>query len=163
MVQSVANRTVDTLLEIEDGAAAITASGTGSAIVDLGGNGDAGTVRGHKMEDSEQAIIMGDLFLEVSAIVINDDDELYDIVLQFSSDSDFGTAANIQDGPTLTLGAGAVARTDADKDAAAGRYILPWRNEFDGTSYRYARLYVVVAGTSPSITFTGRLAKMFQN
>ena len=163
MVQSVANRTVDTLLDLQATATAYTASGVVGSIIDLGGNGAGGVVRGHKLESSEQAVIMGDLLLEVSALDIASNDEIYDLVLQFSSDSDFGTAGNIQDGVSISLGAKEVKRTDSDKDDAVGRFILPFRNEFDGTTYRYVRLYAVVAGTTPSITLTARLAKMFQN
>ena len=122
--------------------AAVTASAAGSVIADLG----AGLVEGY-------------LVIDVTAIDIVGNDEIYDIVLQLSSDAAFGTAANIKEKCAISLGAEETKRTDCDEDDAIGRYILPFDNEVNGTVYRYARIYTVCAGATQSITYSARIAK----
>ena len=48
---------------------------------------------------------------------------------------------------TLRLGAAEVQTTDCNADNATGRYIVPFTNEFNGTNFRYLRLYTIVTGT----------------
>ena len=45
--------------------------------------------------------------------------------------------------------------------SAAGRYVIPFRNEEGGTLYRYVRLSIVVAGTidTTGITLSAFIAK----
>ena len=131
-------QTYDTLLELEDGAAAITADGAGSAIVDVG-TGE----------------IQGEVVIDVSALAIDGNDERYDISFQGSTKADFADTFD-----TLAiLPLGALETLDGDVDSTTGRYILRVTNERNGTKYRYVRLYVQVTGTSVSITFTAYLAK----
>ena len=85
------------------------------------------------------------MFIDVSAIEIASDDELYDIVIQGSNTTAF-TAAGIVELAALNLSAGAVKRTDCDKDDATGRYKIYFDNENDLTYYRYIRVYTVVDG-----------------
>lgn len=102
----------------------------------------------------------GEIVIDVTDLEIASNDEAYTIVPQFSPDSDFGTAANIQDGPGLHLGAKETKATDCDKDDVVGRYILPFRNEFYGTVFRYMRLYTVVAGTiATGINYSAYIGK----
>jgi hypothetical protein len=89
----------------------------------------------------------GCMILDVSALEIASNDEIYDIVVQGSSDSDFGTDTNIVELAALNLSAAEVKRTDCNKDDSTGRFKLYFDNENNGTYYRYLRVYTVVAGT----------------
>ena len=100
-----------------------------------------------KIVDLGTGLFRGKMIIDVSALEIASNDELYDIVVQLSSDSDFGTAANIREAAQLNLSASEVKRTDCDADDSTGVYKLYFDNEHDGTYYRYARLYTVVGGT----------------
>lgn len=143
------NFTLDTLLQLKDagavGASAAATVGGSAKVLDLG----AGFVEGN-------------IVLDVSALEIASADESYDIVVQLSPDSNFGTAGNIIEQCAKHLGAKATKRTDCDKDDATGRYVLPVTNENRGTVYRYLRLYTVVAGTiaqDGGINYTAWLVK----
>ncbi|MHA7900773.1 MAG: hypothetical protein ACX94B_12990 [Henriciella sp.] len=132
--------TFDAELEFKD-AGAVTADGAaevdGSAkIVDLG---------------SETAAFSGVMICDVSAIKISANDELYTLIVQGGDADDFSGA--IENLAELSLGATEVRPGGAD-DSTVGRYEIPFINEQDGTKYRYLRVYVDVAGTSPSINFT---------
>ena len=122
--------------------AAVTSSAAGSVIADLG-----------------DGLVQGNLIVDVTAIDIATNDEMYDIVLQLSPDAAFGTAGNIQDAVAINLSCKEAKRTDSDKDDVIGRYVVPFSNEFGGTVYRYARIYTVVNTTGCSITYAARLAK----
>lgn len=113
-----------------------------------------------KVLDLGGGLVEGNIVIDVSALEIASNDEDYDIVAQLSPDAAFGTAANIQDWVTLNLGASETKSTDSDKDDTTGRYILPFRNEVNGTIYRYLRLYTVVVGTiATGINYKAYLAK----
>lgn len=101
----------------------------------------------NKIVDLGTGLFRGKMIIDVSALEIASNDELYDIVVQLSSDSDFGTATNIVEAAQLNLSAAEVKRTDCNQDDSTGIYKLYFDNEFDGTYYRYARLYTVVGGT----------------
>ncbi len=120
--------------------AAVVASAAGSLILDLG-----------------DGLVQGNVVIDVSAMDIVGNDEIYDIVVQLSPDAAFGTAGNIEERCALSLGAKETKRTDSDKDDVVGRYILPFDNEINGTTYRYARIYTVEAGATTSITYAARL------
>jgi hypothetical protein len=122
--------------------AAVTASAAGSVIADLG-----------------DGLVEGNMVIDVTAIDIVGNDEIYDIILQLSPDAAFGTAGNIVERCSLNLSAKETKRSDCDKDDVIGRYILPFSNEHGGTIYRYARIYTVEAGATSSITYSARLAK----
>lgn len=137
------NKTLDDSGLTLKAAGLIAASAAGSVIADLGAG-----------------LIKGEVQIDVTALEIDTNDEIYDIVLQLSSDSDFGTDTNIRDRCSLTLCAAEVQRSDANSDSVVGRYFLPFDNEMASTKYRYARIYTVVAGTIASgINYTARLVK----
>ena len=137
------NKTLDDSGLTLKASAAVGASAAGTVSADLG----AGFVEGN-------------LLIDVTGIEIADNDETYDIILQLSSDSDFGTAANIREKIGLHLGAKETKRSDCDADDVIGRYIVPFNNDFAGTIYRYARIYTVVGGTiTTGITYYCRLTK----
>jgi len=124
-------------------AGAITASAAVATIIDAGAG-----------------LFKGVMQIDVTALVINDNDEIYDIVIQGSSDSDFGTDTNIVDLASITLAAAEVQRTDSNKDSVIGRKMLYFSNEIDSGYLRYLRLYTVVAGTTPSINYTAAAGKL---
>lgn len=138
---------IDTALQLEDGAAAITATEVNSGgILDLGAD----------------SIMIGAVCLQASNIVVNDDDESYKIELQGSPDADFGTPVNNVVLATLHVGAHEVTGAvpgDTATDSPAGVYYVPFVNDVAGTVYRYVRLKVTIAGTSPSIQYTAFLTQ----
>ena len=101
----------------------------------------------NQIVDLGTGLFRGKMIIDVSALEIADNDELYDIVVQLSSDSDFGTDTNIVEAAQLNLSAAEVKRTDCNQDDSTGRYKLYFDNEHNETFYRYARLYTVVGGT----------------
>jgi hypothetical protein len=122
----------------------------------------AATVDGTaKVVDVGTGLFRGCMILDVSALEIADNDEIYDIVVQGSSDSDFGTDTNIVELAALNLSAAEVKRTDCNKDDSTGRYKIYFDNENDGTYYRYLRVYTVVAGTvATGINYTAYCVPM---
>jgi len=97
--------------------------------------------------DVGEGVYQGVMVLDVTALEIASNDEIYDIVIQGSPDSDFGTDTNIVDLCSITLAAAEVQRTDCNSDSIVGRHLLPFINMINETTYRYLRLYTVVAGT----------------
>jgi hypothetical protein len=134
---------IDNKLILKDaGLVASDAAGTvggAAAIADLG----AGLVEGH-------------LVVDVTAIEIASGDEKYKISLQGSSKASF--ADTFEDLAILELGAAAV--IGGDIASTVGRYVIPFRTERNGTTYRYVRAYCDVSGTiATGINFSARLAK----
>lgn len=134
---------------LQDGVAAKTASGAGQVsgaakVLDLG---------------SATAAYSGVLVIDVQAIVINDDDELYHILVQGGDAEAF--SGSVQNLACLTLGATEVLPGGAD-DSTAGRYELPFVNRQDDVTYQYLRVYTEVAGTSPSIDYTAYIGQASQ-
>jgi hypothetical protein len=97
----------------------------------------------------------GKAIIDVSAIEIASNDEVYKISIQGSSSASF--ASDIVDLGILELGALEV--IGGDVDSTTGRYILPFSNEKNGVYYRYIRGYVDVTGTiATGINFTAWVA-----
>jgi len=108
-----------------------------------------------------EGFVEGNIVIDVSALEIASDNEIYDIILQLSPDAAFGTAANIREKIALNLSASEEKRSDCDADDIIGRYIVPFNNLHAGTIYPYGRIYTVVAGTidSGGINYSARLCK----
>ena len=113
---------------------------------------DAGLVAADaagQVDSSNQILDVGDaeckghLIVDVTAIEIQSNDEVYKISLQGSSESDF--ADTYEDLVILELGAKEV--LGGDQDSLVGRYKIPFTNERNGTVYRYLRSYTDVNGT----------------
>lgn len=132
----------DNALKIRAAGNAITATETGSIILDLGAG----------------AFCEGELVVDVTAIDTTTGDEAYSLMLEGSPDATFGTAGNIRVLAELRIGGATFTAPNGAADTA-GRFIIPFRNERNGTIYRYARLYTLIAGTTPSLTFSAFLAK----
>jgi hypothetical protein len=90
--------------------------------------------------------------VNIEAIKISANNEAYNFVVEVSNDS-FTTvhvAASYDFGPTETRLGGA-------PDSVAGDFNeFPWCSEVEGTVFKDARIRVIIAGTSPSITFACR-------
>lgn len=103
-----------------------------------------------KVVDVGTGHFKGQMIVDVSALEIASNDELYDIVIQGSTVAAFATDTAIVELAALNLSAAEVKRTDCNKDDAIGRFKLFFDNENNGTYYRYLRVYTVVAGTIAS-------------
>jgi len=129
--------TYDDALELK-ASAAVTSTTTESTIVDLG----AGLVDGF-------------LVVDVSACEVASTDEIYLVCLEGSN-----VAAMTSGSVCLTQLEMGNASAPADADTSTGRFVIPFRNEQNGTTYRYVRIYTEVAGTiATGINFSAFIAK----
>lgn len=126
------NYVLDSLLEMKD--AGLVAASAAAEV-------DAAA----KILDLGAAFMSGRVVVDVTAIEVDSSNEKFEIEFQLSPDATFGTAGNIVCAYSLKLGDSSVNGSGAD--SAVGRYVLPVQNEFNGTIYRYARLYTRIAGT----------------
>lgn len=137
--------TYDNALLLRAPVAAIIGTETGSLILDIG-----------------TGLVDADLILDIVTAKVSANDESYTFVLEGSPDATFGTAANIMPmSVTAVCAAGStigVLNAQGTSDTV-GRFLVPVRNERNGTTYRYLRLKTVITGTNPSTTFTAFLAK----
>lgn len=97
------------------------------------------------------------VIVDVSAIDVSSADERYDVLLQFSNSSTF--ASGVIGGAAISLGA-AAALPGESAASAIGRYEAAFSNEINGVTYRYARVYTNVTGTTPSINYTAYVVKL---
>jgi len=123
-------------------AGAVTSSGYGEVdaspqVVNLG----AGLVRGN-------------VIIDVDAMVMQGNDQLYGLHLIGGSDASFTQEAALA---TLELGAKEVIEDDLDSKLA--RYVVPFENEKNGIVYPFIRIRHEISGTSPSINYQARLEK----
>lgn len=130
--------TYDDDLSLKD-AGLVGSTTTESTIIDLG----PGMVDGH-------------MVLDVSAVEVASTDEIYLIVLEGSTVD--GMASGSVSLANIEMGN---ATAPADADTGTGRFAVPFRNEQNGTIYRYVRIYTEVAGTidSGGINFAAFIAK----
>ncbi len=116
----------------------VAASAAGSIILDLG-----------------DGFMDADCVLDVTALEVATGDEIYTISVEGSNVAAM-TSGSVELAK-MTLGNNPA---PADADTSVGRHILPFRNELNGTLYRYVRLYTTVAGTiATGINYTAFLAK----
>lgn len=109
--------------------------------------------------DVGTGLFRGQMIIDVSALEIATNDEIYDIVIQGSTVAAFATDTAIVELAALNLSAKEVKRTDCNKDDAAGRFKILFDNENNATYYRYIRIYTIVAGTIASgINYTAYCA-----
>lgn len=127
----------DDQLNLKD-AGLIASTTTGTTIIDLGAG-----------------IVDGFLVLDVSAVEVADGSEIYLICLEGSN-----VAAMSSGSVTLAQIEMGNATAPADADTSTGRFAIPFRNEQNGTVYRYVRIYTEVAGTvATGINFAAFIAK----
>lgn len=129
--------TYDDGLSLKD-AGAVTTTTTEATILDLG----AGLVDGY-------------LVLDVSAVEVASTDEIYLVCLEGSTVAGMATGS-----VTLALIEMGNATAPADADTGTGRFVVPFRNEQNGTTYRYVRIYTEIAGAiTTGINFAAFIAK----
>lgn len=126
------NFTFDALLVLEDGAAAVTASGAGQkdgsdAVVDVGSG---------QLRDSAWMI-------DVTAADFADADETYVLTLEGSTDAAFTT-------PVVLA---------TQEITQVGRNVKDIDNVVNEVIYPHVRSYATVGGTTPSITYNSRLGR----
>lgn len=114
--------------------------------------------------DVGNGLICSCLVIDVTALEVDSNNESYEVILQGSSDAAFGTPANIAPLASMTFGDHAATRNAVltmGADDTVGRYVVPFRNERNGTTYRYLRLTNVVVGTigSGGINYSAFVAK----
>lgn len=130
----------NTLILKDAGLVAASAAGTVSSVAKVAHLGD-GRVDAR-------------LVLDVSAIEIASNDELYAVAIQGSTSSTF--ASGIEELAVVNLGAAEV--VGGDIDSAAGRFEVPFSTEKAGVIYPYVRVYTTVSGTiATGINFTARI------
>ena len=112
--------------------------------------------------DVGTGLFRGCMIIDVTALDIDGNNEIYDIIVQGSTVAAFATAGSIVELAALNLSAKEVKRSDSDKDDAVGRYKIYFDNENNGTEYRYLRVYTVCAGAgiSTGINFTAYAVPM---
>lgn len=131
------NFTYDDSLSLKD-AGLVASTTTETTVVDLG-----------------DGLFDGYLVLEVTAIEVATGDEIYDVCLEGSN-----VAALASGSVCLSRTKLGNAPAPADADTDVGRFVIPVRNEQNGTLYRYVRIYTGVAGTiATGINFSAWLAK----
>ena len=109
-----------------------------------------------KILDLGTGRVDGRVILDVTVVTVADTDEVHGIIFQVSSSATFASA--IKNIATLELNALAVSRGGIDVGGLLGHYELGVCNEYNGTLYRYARLYTHASGTTPGIGYTAHLA-----
>jgi len=87
------------------------------------------------------------LILLVTALETDSSDESFRVYLQFSNSATFASGIVTYCSVFLGHHSSTVAPPGTDGESTAGRYVVPFTNEINGTIYRYMRLYTVVAGT----------------
>jgi len=108
-------------------------------------------------------LVNADLVIDVTALEIANNDEAYTVLLEGTNTAGFGTAADNFLLAMMPIGdkvGTAPALYNPGTDDAIGRYVVPCRNERNGTTYRYLRLRFIVTGTiATGINLTAFLAK----
>lgn len=102
------------------------------------------------------ALFKGVAVIDITAMDVSSADELYTIIIQGSNSSTF--ASGIENLAELDIGASASRKGGAGV-SLIGRYELIFQNEQADVMYQYIRAYILVAGTTPTITntiFVGR-------
>lgn len=121
---------------------------------------DAATVdAADKILSVGDAVFKGVLVVDVSAIEIASNDELYTITVQGSTSSTF--ASDVQNLASISLGATEV-RPGGAIDSVTGRYELWFSNQQAGVTYPYLRVYTTVAGAvATGINYTAFIGRDF--
>lgn len=147
--------TFDVLTQLQD-AVALTSSQAGE-VATVARVLDFGNVTSGPSAE-QVAYTRAKLVADVTAIDGTTGDESYQIVLQLSDDASgngvgFDAGDTVVNKAVIPIGdAGGVASSTADDDYAVGRRYITVDNESAGVVFRFARAFLVIAGTTPSIT-----------
>ena len=123
-------------------AGAVTSSGFGEVdsspqVVDLG-----------------SGIVRGNCIIDLAAMVMQGNDQLYQLHLMGGDDASFTKTvalATMELGPKETI--------ESNWDSKLSRFIMPFQNEQGGVIFPYIRIRHTISGSSPSINYTARLEK----
>ncbi len=149
----------DANLELSDNAAAYTATGWAQkagadGFVDFGGNQGTSPVQNARID----AVCVCD----VTALDGTTTDEAYRLIVVGSNDPAFANGTGqvlaemeIAGGILSVLGLGGAGVT---KTGVTGRYELMFTNNVAGNFYQYVKLYLVLTGTTPSISLEAFVA-----
>lgn len=142
----------DINLLLSDNAAAYTVDGYAQvggadAILDLGGN--------QGVTPAQQARMDAACVIDVTAIDVASGDELYRLKLLGANAATFLAPRGLGE---MTLGKGTAKVPSSTLDDGTGRYELMFATEQANTKYQFFKLYVDVAGTTPSISFQAFVA-----
>lgn len=108
-----------------------------------------------KIVTAGSGLFEGTAVIDVTAIEIASNDEVYKVSIQGSSSSTF--ASDIVDLAEISLGALEV--IGGDVDSTTGRYEVPFSNRKNNVYYPYIRLYTDVAGAiATGINFSAFIA-----
>lgn len=134
------NRPFDALLQLQDDAAQITATGSG-------------TVSGSAViRDLGDGVVLADAVFDINTLDVTTGDEMYLLKIEGSTSATF--ASGIVTLAVLQLG-GATANATVGAESAASsltstkRFQVPFRNIKYGNVYRYVRARFVLSGTTP--------------
>lgn len=149
----------DANLELSDNAAAYTATGWAQksgadGMIDLGGNQGVTPIQNARID----AVCV----VDVTALDATTTDEAYRLILAGSNDPAFANGAaqvlaemEIAGGVLSVLGLGGAGVT---KTGVVGRYELMFTNNVAGAFYQYVKLFHVLTGTTPSISYEAFVA-----
>ena len=126
-------KTYDDSLVLHEWGTALTASDFGTDA------SDSALIR-----DLGAGLVEGDIIIDVSQLDVDSGNEIVTVGAQISDSATF--ASSYYQVACIQLGdAAAIA---GDVDMTTGRYVLPFNNMIaDGTTKRYLRLYITIAGT----------------
>lgn len=161
--QNTFNKTVDTLLIMKDAglvaASAAAQVGGQNKIFDCGPTGTGGPSPTAGMPNA--GLFEGELICDISAIETDSSNEKFTIVVQGCNTADFSTGSppiiNLAEHSVGHLtGLGGISNTTS----STGRIVIPFYNWKNGVTYRYLRLYTVVAGTvATGINYTAYIGR----
>lgn len=116
-----------------------------------------GTVDGlPKVLNLGPEVVEGKMVIDVSALEIESNNELYRIKLQGSAAHDF--SSKVEDLAILELGAAEV--LGGSQDSEPGRYVVPVSNAKGAYVWPYVRLYTDVSGSiATGIDFSAHLTR----
>ena len=133
----------DVKLQLKD-AGAVTSSGYGEV------DGQAAVL------NVGEGLIKARLVVDVSAIEVDDSDELYQLHLMGGDDESFTETVSL-----VALELGAAGALEDDVDSETGRYEIPVTNKKGDTIYPYLRIRHAISGTvTTGINYTARLEEM---
>lgn len=147
------NFTYDAALQLKD-STALTASAA-AQVAAVNKVLDTGFVSG-----GPNALFKGVAVFDVSAMDISSADELYTLIIQGSNSPTF--ASGIENLAEIDIGATA-SRKGGAGNSTTGRYELTFQNEQADVMYQYIRHYVLISGTTPTITHTCFIGRDYLN
>lgn len=105
--------------------------------------------------DLGDGFIAADLVIDITALEIASNDEIYTVSFEGSNVAALASAS-----VTLAEKQFGNVPAPADADTATGRHLIPVTNELNGVTYRYVRLVTTVVGTiATGINYSAFLAK----